>query len=96
MLEKDRQFERARVNYERALAIYERALGAEHKEVATVLYSLADMYLHQGKLGEAEPLFRRALAIREKTLEPRSPQLAATLGGYATLLQKNGPAQGSR
>ena len=51
-----------------ALAICETALGAEHPDTATGLDNLAGLYRAQGRYGEAEPLYRRALAIRETAL----------------------------
>jgi hypothetical protein len=36
----------------------------------------------------AEPLYRRALAIREKALAPDHTDIAATLEAYAILLRK--------
>jgi len=36
--------------------------------VATSLYNLAGLYEAQGKYAEAEPLYKRSLAIREKAL----------------------------
>ncbi len=37
---------------------------------------------------EAEPLYKRALAIREKALGPKHPDLATALENYASLLRK--------
>ncbi len=37
----------------------------------------------QGKLGEAEPLYRRALDIREASLGPTHPEVAISLGSLA-------------
>lgn len=49
----------------------------------------------QGKYAEAEPLYARSQAIREKTLGPDHPDVATVLNGRATLLMKQvGP--GSR
>ncbi len=42
----------------------------------------------QGQFAQAEPLFKRALAILEKTLGPEHPHLATTLKNYAALLRK--------
>ncbi len=39
---------------------------------------------------EAEPLFKRALAIEEKALGPEHPDVATTLKSYAALLRKTG------
>ena len=41
----------------------------------------------QGKYDEAEPLFRRAIDIGEKTLGPEHPNLATGLNNLARLLR---------
>ena len=41
---------------------------------------------NQGKYDDAEPLFKRALAIREETLGPRHPDVAKILNNLALLL----------
>ena len=41
--------------------------------MATSLNNLAGLYHAQGKYGEAEPLYKRSLAIREKILGPEHP-----------------------
>jgi tetratricopeptide (TPR) repeat protein len=56
--------------------------------VATVLNNIAELYSREHRYAEAEPLFHRALAIREKGLGPNHPDLAHTLNGYALLLRK--------
>ncbi len=70
--------------YKRALAIKEKALGPDHKEVTKIrnnltklhtaqaneLNNLAVRYHDQGKYAEAEPLYKRALAMMEKALGP--------------------------
>src|SRR5262245_60877997 len=50
----------------RSLTIRERALGSEHPGVAQALNNLASLYQTQGRYPEAEPLYRRCLAIYEK------------------------------
>ena len=52
---------------------------------ATILNDLASLYAAQGRHAEAEPLFRRALAIREKVLGPDHPYVATTLGNLGGL-----------
>jgi tetratricopeptide (TPR) repeat protein len=52
--------------YKRALAIWEKVRGPNHPEVADCLSKLTDLCNEQGKYTEAEPLYKRALAIREK------------------------------
>ena len=44
----------------------------------------------QGNYAAAEPLYRRALAIREKALGPDHPDVATSLNNLALLLQKKG------
>ena len=43
-------------------------LPTEHPNVATTLDNLAALYRLQGRDAEAEPLSKRGLAIREKTI----------------------------
>ena len=56
--------------------------------MATSLNNLADLYRVQGKYGEAEPLYKRSLAITEKALGPDHPDVATSLENYALLLRK--------
>ncbi len=42
---------------------------------------------NQGKYAEAEPLYKRSLAIREKALGPQHPDVAQSLENYAALLR---------
>ena len=68
----------------------EKALGPEHPEVAMSLNNLALLYRNQGHYTEAEPLHKRALAIREQALGPEHPDVATSLENYATLLRETG------
>ena len=54
------------------------------------LNGLAKLLRDQGRYGEAESLFRRALAIREQALGPDHPDTATSLNGLAASL----PGQG--
>ena len=47
---------------------WEKTIGTEHPLYARSLDRLAGIYTRQGKLDEAESLYERALAIREKRL----------------------------
>ena len=58
----------------RALAIDEKSYGPDHPEVAIRLNNLAICFKATNRLAEAEPLMRRALAIDETELRPRSSQ----------------------
>ncbi len=48
------------------------------------------LYEAQGRYAEAEPLFKRSLAIREKSLGREHPDVATSLENYADLLGKTG------
>lgn len=48
---------------------------------------LARLDAGQGKLAQAEPLYGRVLAIREKALGPAHPALVVTLDAYAGVLR---------
>jgi tetratricopeptide (TPR) repeat protein len=54
----------------RALEIEEKALGSDHPKVANILHNLADLYCAQERYSEAEPLYQRALTIREEVFGP--------------------------
>ncbi|MBI3990363.1 MAG: tetratricopeptide repeat protein [candidate division NC10 bacterium] len=64
------------------------SFGPQDRRLATSLYGLADVYRAQGKYTEAEPLYQRALAIREKTLGPEHPDVVTSLENYAALLRR--------
>jgi tetratricopeptide (TPR) repeat protein len=50
----------------RSLAVAEKALGHDHPKVAAVLNNLAEVFRKQGRYEDAEPLYKRSLAIKEK------------------------------
>lgn len=70
----------------------QRALGPEHSYVARPLTSLAKVHVAQDRYAEAEPLFERALAIREGVHGPEHLFVAETLIGLASLRKKQGRA----
>src|SRR5579885_574100 len=59
----------------RFLSIQEQALGNLSPEVATTVSKLADLYLNQGFLDDAEKCYRRALDIRERLNGPHRAEL---------------------
>ena len=63
------QFAEAERLYKEVLAYFEvkrkRSQG-DTRDFGTTLYDLAELYRDQGRYEDAEPLFKRALAIREK------------------------------
>ena len=65
-------------------------MGPGHPDVGTSLSNLAELYLHQGRYAEAEPLHKRSLFIREKALGPNHPDVGASLNNLAALYHKQG------
>jgi tetratricopeptide (TPR) repeat protein len=53
--------------------------------VAGSLNNLASLYNAQGRYADAERLFKRSLAIREKDLGPNHPNVASVLNNVADL-----------
>ncbi len=68
----------------------EKALGANHPDVAQSLNNLAALHENQGRYAEAEPLYKRALAIQEETLGPDHPHVAILLSNLAVLYRNQG------
>ena len=64
--------------------------GPEDPHLATSLNNLAVLYRTQSKYTEAEPLYQRALAIREKALGPEHPHVATSLNNLAFLYYTQG------
>ena len=58
--------------------------------MAASLNNLAGLYHAQGKYAEAEPHFKRALAIREKVLGAEHPKVAGSLNNLAALYDAQG------
>jgi tetratricopeptide (TPR) repeat protein len=68
----------------------EQALGQDHLGVAASLNNLALLYYCEAKYDAAEPLYRRALEIREKNLGADDPAVQQTMQFYAALLRQVG------
>ena len=61
-----------------------------YPDVAQTLNNLAIVYQAQGKYREAEGLFKRALAIREKALGANHPDVGQTLNNLANVYRAQG------
>jgi tetratricopeptide (TPR) repeat protein len=73
------------------LALHDEPAAAEPlHDVAISLNNLADFYRAQGRYADAEPLYKRALAIREKALGPDHPDIATSLNTLAELYRAQG------
>jgi CHAT domain-containing protein/tetratricopeptide (TPR) repeat protein len=83
-------------DYRTAAGRYEAALreaesfGASDPRLAKTLNDLAASYTRQERFAEAEPLYRRSLAIREKVLGPEHPDVGQSLNNLATLYRARG------
>jgi Tfp pilus assembly protein PilF len=75
--------------YRRALAIQEKTLGPGHPETGTTLNNRGNLLASTGRLAEAEPLLRRALAVLEAALGDH-PRTAAAAGNLGRLAWANG------
>ncbi len=53
--------------------------------MAASLNNLAELYRAQGQYAQAEPLYKRSLAIVEKALGPDHPNVATSLNNLALL-----------
>ena len=58
--------------------------------LAATLNNLAERYKEEGRYADAEPLYKRALAIREKALGPDHPAVAQSLNNLADLYTAQG------
>src|SRR5262245_37874461 len=81
---------------------YEAAVKARTREsnptYAAALHKLALVHWRQGKFGEAEALYRRALAIREQAVGANHPNVADTLNDLGLVYKdqrKQGEAEGA-
>jgi CHAT domain-containing protein/Tfp pilus assembly protein PilF len=63
-------------------------VGLESVDIAPELNNLAALYQRQQRYAEAEPLFKRALALSERSLPPNHPDLGRALNNLATNYEK--------
>lgn len=80
------RYEEAEKRWTSALKKAEK-FNPEDPRLATSLDELSFFYNSQLKYVEAEPLYRRLLALRETVLGPIHPEVAATLTNLAKLYQ---------
>jgi tetratricopeptide (TPR) repeat protein len=60
------------------------------EEAGRLLYETASYLQDRARYGEAEPLYQRALQIREQQLGPEHPDVATSLTGLASLYSQQG------
>ena len=61
-------------------------LGDEHPDTLVSINNLAALLHTQGKLSEAEPLFREALSARKRTLGGEHPFTLGSINNLAVVL----------
>jgi tetratricopeptide (TPR) repeat protein len=81
---------RALVMAKKAVARAERRADPDSIDLALSLNNLAGCYYFRAQYAAAEPLFRRALAIREKSLGLAHPDVATSLNNLAELYNTQG------
>ena len=59
--------------------MYKRLLGEQHPDVANSLNNLASLYVSQGRLKEAEPLYKQALQMYKHLRGEQHPDVATSL-----------------
>ena len=74
---------------QRAVAIAERG-GATQKDLAYALIMLGNFYSIQGRYADAEPIYKRALAISEKVSGAKSSEYANVLSNLGTFYNNQG------
>jgi len=65
-------------------------LPEEERAVSALQNNLAMLFHDQGKLDEAEPLFREALEVRRRTLGDTHPNTLANINNLGLLLKDQG------
>ena len=75
---------------EAALSIATSEFGGDALETATALNNLAITYQRLARYAEAEPLYRRVIAIDEKVLGEEHPDVSLAYSNFASLLEDQG------
>ena len=87
-LERQGRYDEAATQYERARATFERA--GQEADLAKVLNNLGNLYRAQRQGARAEPIFRRALELKEKIAGPDSLDVAITAQNLAVVYDELG------
>ncbi len=83
------RYEEAEQQLKAALVQVEQS-GPNDPRLPNILDGLAETYRAQGRYAEAEPLYKRSIAIRERTNGPERSSLVGTLNGLADLYRAQG------
>ena len=82
--------------YLESFETWSREPGRQDTEIASSANHLAFFLFHASLYAEAEPLWRRALAIFERSFGANPPKVATALNNLAALLTGHQPARGGR
>lgn len=74
-------------SYQRALAVGEKLYAIDSSGMASLIFNLAEFYQFEGDYTKAEPLYRRVIAMREKSAAGKE-SMAEARDRYACLLRK--------
>jgi tetratricopeptide (TPR) repeat protein len=75
----------------RSTASYEAYLGAApHPDLAVAIHDLGDVYMKEGKNGETEKMYLKALAMQQRTDGPQSTATISTLNALAIAYRLEG------
>ncbi|MGD1906766.1 MAG: tetratricopeptide repeat protein [Leptolyngbyaceae cyanobacterium] len=87
--EKAIRYDKAEIAYHQALKLIKQ-LNPEHISVTDGLKNLARLYCYQGRYGEAEPLYKQALAMQQQLLGNENLDVASSLNSLASLYKAVG------
>jgi len=79
----------AEVMYQNSLALKEKMLGIDNPNLAQSLNNLGSLYETQGDFARAEPFYRRAMEISEKS-GSESPEFSRAVNGLALVYRMKG------
>jgi len=79
----------AETQFKLAIAEAEK-LASESHSVAAVLLNLANTYRQQGKFDDAEPTYKKALAMKERQSGPLHKDVVPFLENYSRMLKSAG------
>jgi tetratricopeptide (TPR) repeat protein len=96
----ERKFDEAEELELKAVAVKKKLLPEGHKDIATSLNNLAQIYAHRadvkmGDLDNAEVLHRQALGMRQKALGAENNEVANSLENLALLLRAKASTPGA-
>jgi tetratricopeptide (TPR) repeat protein len=85
LLREQRRYREAEPLYREGLALWERVPGRD-EELAAHLHNLSVTLFNSGQPAEAEPIVKRALALKQELYGPESPEVAFALEGVVATL----------